>query len=356
MMPDRSNYEIWIIDWLDGKLDESGIGMLMAFLEANPDLKEEAESLSISRLTSGNTVFAAKDDLKKTISELPFSQIEYLSVAYLENDINPLQLSELEQSLELNPENKRAFDKIQKTKLTPPAITYKNKYLLRKQQTGAKVFRFAFTGLSAAATIAVLIISYTFLQRYLSQKNKEPEQIVASIYTGAPFEVRTKAFTALPEEPANSNITTTLAAGISKELPIVAYADTSSIIIRQSIDEITGVPVNLIPEVKAGTTGNFLAATNNRYSYRPYDDERSKIGRFIARNFRGKILKEPVVSDAPLKTYEIAEAGVAGLNKLLGWDMALVATSDEAGELKSIYFSSRMLKFNAPVKKTEPLP
>jgi hypothetical protein len=356
MKPDSSNYEIWIINWLDGKLEKSGIGMLMAFLEANPDIKEEAESLSLSRLASGNIVFPAKDDLKKTISELPFSQIEYLSVAYLENDITPVQLSELEQCLELSTENKRAFDKIQNTRLTPPEITYKNKYVLRKQPAGANVFRFALTGLSAAATIAVLIISYAFLHRYFSQKSNEPEQIVASIYTGAPFEVRTITFTAPPEEPANSNITTTLAVGIIKESPIVAYADTTSRIIRQSIDEITGVPVNLVPEVNAGTTGNFLSATNNRYSIRPYDEERSRIRRFIARNFREKILKETIVSDAPLKTFEIAEAGVEGLNKLLGWDMALVATNDEAGELKSIYFSSRMLKFNAPVKKTEPLP
>jgi hypothetical protein len=34
--------------------------------------------------------------------------------------------------------------------------------------------------------------------------------------------------------------------------------------------------------------------------------------------------------------------------------MALVKTSDEEGELKSFYFSSRVLKFNAPVKKSNP--
>jgi len=36
--------------------------------------------------------------------------------------------------------------------------------------------------------------------------------------------------------------------------------------------------------------------------------------------------------------------------------MALDEKNDENGELKSVYFSSKILKFKAPVKKSEPLP
>jgi len=57
----------------------------------------------------------------------------------------------------------------------------------------------------------------------------------------------------------------------------------------------------------------------------------------------------------PLKVYEIAEAGVTGLNRLFGWGMSLDEKNDNKGDLKSVYFSSKILKFNAPVKKSEPL-
>jgi hypothetical protein len=67
-------------------------------------------------------------------------------------------------------------------------------------------------------------------------------------------------------------------------------------------------------------------------------------------------LKENPSPDSPLKGYEFAEAGVSGLNKLLGWEMALDKNNDNNGELKSIYFSSKILKFKAPVKNTESLP
>jgi hypothetical protein len=35
--------------------------------------------------------------------------------------------------------------------------------------------------------------------------------------------------------------------------------------------------------------------------------------------------------------------------------MALDEKKDEKGELKSLYFSSKILKFNAPIKKSEPV-
>jgi hypothetical protein len=77
---------------------------------------------------------------------------------------------------------------------------------------------------------------------------------------------------------------------------------------------------------------------------------------FIARTFREKILKTNDQEKGKLKAYEIADAGILGLNKLFGWKMSLRKNKNEKGEIKSFYFSSKLLKFNVPVKKTEPLP
>ena len=49
---------------------------------------------------------------------------------------------------------------------------------------------------------------------------------------------------------------------------------------------------------------------------------------------------------------DLAKAGITGLNKLLGWEMSLQKNTDESGDIKSYYFSSRLLKFKAPVKKS----
>ena len=39
MKIDRSNYEIWIIDWLDGSLSDSQAEELKLFLNENPDIR-----------------------------------------------------------------------------------------------------------------------------------------------------------------------------------------------------------------------------------------------------------------------------------------------------------------------------
>ena len=41
MKIDRSNYEIWLIDWLDGNLSDLQAEKLLLFLDENPDLKED---------------------------------------------------------------------------------------------------------------------------------------------------------------------------------------------------------------------------------------------------------------------------------------------------------------------------
>jgi hypothetical protein len=116
------------------------------------------------------------------------------------------------------------------------------------------------------------------------------------------------------------------------------------------------IPVSDVIVLNGEPIRNTLIASSSIIPVPEYDDGRSRFGKFIAKTFREKILKEKSPKDSPLKVYEIAEAGVTGLNKLLGWEMALDERKDANGELKSVYFSSKILKFNAPVKKTEPLP
>jgi hypothetical protein len=84
------------------------------------------------------------------------------------------------------------------------------------------------------------------------------------------------------------------------------------------------------------------------------DDGRTRVSKLIAKTFREKILNESTPLDKPLKAVEIAEASVTGLNKILGWEMALGEKSSIDGKTGKIYFNSRILKINAPMNKTEP--
>jgi hypothetical protein len=95
-----------------------------------------------------------------------------------------------------------------------------------------------------------------------------------------------------------------------------------------------------------------LMESNTKFIAEVSDDYRGPIRRFIASTFRQRVLKEETYSDDKLRPFELAKASVDGLNKLLDWEMEFKETLDETGELKSVYFSSTLLTFNAPARKT----
>jgi hypothetical protein len=365
MQIDRSNYEIWLIDWFDRKLSEQEIVALTLFLKENPDLSEEFNELDKVSLNPPEVLFPNKKQLKKSISDLSGSQFELLCVAYLENDLSASQQTDLLESIDQNPGKKRIFELIQKTKLIPPGSGYRYKNRLIKRTIVQKVIRLSLIGLSAAAIVAMVMVTYILIPRKLSdEKNntslnvipdKNPQQPAVNKLTD-----RIIAGNKIPSPGRKEELKN---AGVKKNISVLTGSD--SIILKNNESPentsaretgVKKIPVLAQRDIIERNVSNILIASNSHFVSPSYDEERSNVGRFIAKNFREKILKVKIPEDSPLKGYEIAEAGVTGLNKLLGWEMALDKNNDENGELKSVYFSSKILKFNAPVKKTEPLP
>src|SRR5512138_1731 len=110
MKPDRSNYEIWLIDYFDGTLDPDQVEQLMGFMDQNPDLKEEfTDNLPIN-LKAANDTFKNKSSLKKSISDLSDEQFELLCISACEHDLTDAQMSDLEKMIEEKPEKRRTLD------------------------------------------------------------------------------------------------------------------------------------------------------------------------------------------------------------------------------------------------------
>jgi len=276
MGPDRSNYEIWIIDWLDGKLSRQMVDQLMEFLKKNPDLKEEAESLSSSYLSHHKNAMQRKNDLMRSASELESSQIEYLSAGYLENDLTDEQQSDLMQAIHLNPRNKTLFESVQKVKLKPPQITYSNKKLLIKITLWEKVLKYSALGLSAAATIALIVLSITSAPEF---SPAGPKEITGTIIPDnshiQPFVITAEVLYDLSEQ-SRVNIRIPSADKKLQQTPSIAETanyndalpedDTITTIIRSALPVI---PVSFLPfepRIESGVPHNELVASNNNFS------------------------------------------------------------------------------------------
>ncbi len=365
MQIDRSNYEIWFIDWLDGKLSDYQVEQIKLFLIENPGLKEDFEELTNVCLIPSDKVFPNKDHLKKTISNISESQFEYLCVAYLENDLSADHQAEIKESLEQDTEKKRTFELIQRIKLTPSEVNYKLKNQLIRRTPSHRFLRLSAIVLSAAASFALLIMTYFLMQRNLPDKiNTTARSNIAdsSLQNSRAAEASEKIIT--DKKPADINQKReNLFTGTKKSISVLAQPDLPATMPADSSLRTTGnqeIQVKKVPvfeeiDLKGDFIRNTLIASNTNSNIPLDEDDRSKLSRFIAKTFREKILKETSSIDSPLKGYEIAEAGVTGLNKLLGWKMALEKNNNENGELNSVHFSSKILKFNAPVKKREAL-
>jgi len=364
MQIDRSNYEIWFIDWLDGKLNSLQVEELKLFLDQNQDLREELNDLTPLNLVASHFSFRYKARLKKSPSDISPSQFEYLCAAYLENDLTNSQQTELREIVNADPDKKKTFDLIQKTILAPVSISYKHKSLLLKLTTLQKVIRLSVIGLSTAAAISLIIIIYSVRTATTSLKlNSSAHNVITDSILQSPSSVRTTDRIITDSTPATAKRKREYRiANIPKEHTVITNSEIEIALSDDSLARktdnheiaISKVPVYTQIDLRKGVASNALIESNSTVAIPDVKDERSQVGKFISKTFREKLLREKAPADSPLKGYEIAEAGVTGLNKLFGWQMALDTKNDGNGQPKSIYFSSKILKFSAPVKNREP--
>ena len=313
MEPSRSDYEIWLIDWLDGTLNQSQVEKLMAFLDKNPDIREEAEFLSLSHLSPAEISMQQKDNLKKSAGELSYSQIEYLSVAYLENDLSTDQQDDLKQNISAHPENKIVFDTLQKIKLSPPHEEYKYKSRLKKRTALQRTMQYSALVLSAAAAILLLVLSITSVPRYLPEKYGRIAENKSDDTT------HTETSAVIPERPGDQpaepvvNIseyvsdekTAQVFVNVEPDSQAAEIEATDTLAARKTspVPVVHKIPVHTEVRVYLETRDNVLIASNNNFSVPEYlDDERSRFNKFITRRFREHFLKEDIVNERTSQT------------------------------------------------------
>jgi len=364
MQPDRTNYEIWIIDYLDGILDETRVNQLVSFLDENPDIKEEFADILTYNIKPVSGSFKHKNNLKKSASDLSDKQFEYLCISASENDLSEQQRAELETIVAENPDKRKTFEIINRLKLVAPVVKYDKKSSLRKLTISQKIVRLSVIGFSTAAGIAIMI----FLFNMPVNKKDEFKQLTSANLTGDSNKVRNNSNKIAANintdekkdipDPGRINVMSTLQKTISDEMKAVPAKtltnDTSAV--NTEIRHIVISKIDFKQYVNMGGkefTSTLIAISTDEISSRE-TPEKPGFNEFIAKIFREKILKSKTPETGSLKAYEIADAGIRGLNKILGWQMSLKQTRDDKGDLKSLYFSSKILKFNAPVKKVQP--
>jgi len=363
MKPDRNNYELWIIDYLDGRLDKDQKDNFMKFLEKNPDIKEELTILADFKIHPLNIHYQRKNSLRKTAAEIPENQFELLCVKALENDLTGEQAAEISQIISGNPEMLEKYNLIQNLKLKPPAIEFKHKNRLRKKSPAEKITSISVSLLGVAASITLLVLFLPFKKQVTSTQISDVSQ----------SEIHVSLNDSLIINNISAGITPFTATVSGEKNPVsektsylIQIAEHKKFTENLKIEKRERLPSNEasvalisfkpgLPSINTGKTLKLKPSTINFSISENFttNNERHNIKWHFANLVRQKILKTSKNPDETLKAYEIAEAGIAGLNHVLGWQMALNEFTDENGDLIALNFNSKLLKFNIPAKKNE---
>lgn len=364
MKPDRSNYEIWITDWIDGALSNKQEEELMSFLRNNPDLLEEFKELPLIYVTPDSVKFSGKEGIKRTVDSYSEEQFEHLCIAHLENDLSADQVSELMEIVAHNDQKRKTYELFNKLKLAPSDYRFAKKSSVKKLTIGGKVIRWTAIGLSSAAAAAILFVAYLSVpdnnkgnagQKALSLPTdtlliKHSPPVIANVQIIPPRHFLEPSDLYNPSEktvlPGQDILTI-------KQDPAMDQPDPPESFPRADAISIAYVPDHADIKKSSEMPPTSLQAYNPGDYIPPLsDDGRSNVEKYFARIFHEKIMKDTSSGNRPVESFELAKAGIEGLNKLLGWEMTLSRNTDGNGELKSYYYSSKLLKVNAPVKKT----
>jgi hypothetical protein len=128
MSIDKNNYEIYLVDYLEGTLSPNEVAEVLLFLEQHTDIKKEFEAMQSFTLNTDEVKFDKSALLK---SENDFHH--QLLVKEIEGDLSNNEQVVLQKAIKQNPTLQREQQLFSLTKATPDlAITYNYKKQLLK--------------------------------------------------------------------------------------------------------------------------------------------------------------------------------------------------------------------------------
>ncbi|MDP4292592.1 MAG: hypothetical protein Q8908_16045, partial [Bacteroidota bacterium] len=210
MKINKNNYEIYFLDYLEGRLTPDEQTELLLFVDENPDLRALLEGEELVSLNPDNAIsFFPKSALKKKTgageeidmkmnSSLNAENHEEWMIRFYENDLNDVEKAKLADFLNSSPFYLKEFELFGSTVLQPdPKIVFSHKSRLKHNLLAMPVTRRVFTAVAVAASV---VLFSTLLLKYLNQPirnengNQLAENHIGSTEPGKPKTADAKTF------------------------------------------------------------------------------------------------------------------------------------------------------------------
>ncbi len=283
----HSNYEAWLLDYIEGNLSGLDEDLLLEYLKQHPELCSEIDDLKPATLMPPtNSSYRAKNSLKKGITG------DETIIAFTEGILSKPEESELQVSLTENREAAELFDIYSQCKLSDDGSEYPFKNKLKKNVVLMPL------ALSVAAAVILLVVSFSLFGIFDLQENSfnTSQQMLASANTPA----NTRAALAV-------NHTTTHAAPTFEKQETAAIATNINV---QNREYLANIPSQHIQLQKTMTTIAEPAMAYQELTLHPVAEYKgSRFSGFSLRNLdndflgsgRLSSLAENITLESPIK-------------------------------------------------------
>ncbi|NJK98855.1 MAG: hypothetical protein HC905_31605 [Bacteroidales bacterium] len=328
----RNNYEIWFIDYYDGRLDALQIAEMMAFISENQDIEEEFYQFQKIGIPAESIQLHNKLFLKRNfedIASVTDENFEEFCIAHYEGDLDVNSENKLQNFIKQNPTKEPIFQLYQQIRFNPElSVFYSGKNSLKK--TVNKPVRYLFYAVAVAASIIGIlflvtrnepiditqIYSYSPLKQEINENFQIPEPIVIK-----KTDLKTSPTKKIPKPEMKLNL----------QNELQAYS---------LLEKIKPVQYEYIPVEKEI---NVLQASLVYESEKPENKK----------NIRDQFIFKPEQIQIPEKIdlWALAEVGVKGVNYLTESNLRLEKKTDPSGKIVKFEIGSENFGFSTQRKR-----
>jgi len=352
---DRTNYESFLIDYLDGRLSEDLKTKIEQFLIENPDIKSEFSELLKLSENCDPVLFTGKESLYKTPADLipsRFDSVDEFLIGKIEGDISLEEHMLFNKLINIDETTAREYEWIEKTRL----IADKNLIFQNKNELKRSILPFLtknqFKKLGSFAAAAILLIVFTFI---FNNRESNNQDIAHKISENKPTIVAKKNPDAIINKDDNSKFetiqTVSKAKGESESIGKLTIQISKPDSLFNKMSEDNQIIAQAIPKEIKIQNGKMYEQEAEFVS----EKKTYTINQYLLRQFRKKMLKESKEEYEIRKfsVWDIVDLGVNQAGKFFGKDMRLIKQYDDDGNIEQLAFNSGILSFDYPINKKQ---
>ncbi len=349
----RQNYEQYFVDYLDGKLNDEQVAVLMSFLEFNPDLNEEFTDIEKMCLAPDETKFSGKANLLKSESDLSEADIlrdfDMYCISSMENDIADEDEEILQGIIRDDPDREDTYMLYRSTLLLPDeSIFYPGKAKLKKRFINIP-YRIILPAAAAAAALLIILqvftgkgpevynVTQTFQSPEPSNDNKEiSSPLTKDVQPPAETPSLTREEKSSGISPVNNGLTPGKGSHMADGSIIEAELNTN----RETI-QLARIASKSIPQV----SGSIASSEEIPPAYMKLRQTAKLPGNGDPAEISG--------DNPKLSLWILADVGVRGLNSVSEDEYHLDREKDKNGKTRRITFDTPVFGISAPLRKPD---